>query len=182
MSAETVFYVLAAFAVVSALLCIVQRNPVASALWLVSTMFALSGIYVLLHAQFIAVIQVLVYAGAVMVLFLFVIMLLNLGREGSDLRGKPVRLVALVVGLALLARLTPGSLAGMQGSLPGAGTPLGAFAAAQAVLARGDSASVGVVGTIAEPLFRTYLVPFEITSILLLAAAVGAVVLAKRKL
>jgi len=188
MSAEPVFYILAVLAVLSALLCIVQRNPVASALWLVSTMFSLAAIYVLLNAQFIAVIQVLVYAGAVMVLFLFVIMLLNLGREGSDLRGKPVRLVALVVGLALLgelallARLTPGSLAGMQGSLPGAGTPLGAFAAAQAVLARGDSASVGVVGTIAEPLFRTYLVPFEITSILLLAAAVGAVVLAKRKL
>jgi NADH:ubiquinone oxidoreductase subunit 6 (subunit J) len=82
----------------------------------------------------------------------------------------------------LLARLSPGALAGMQGSIPGAGTPLGAFAAAQAGLARGDSVSVGVVGSIAEPLFKTFLVPFEITSILLLAAAVGAVVLAKRKL
>jgi len=188
MTAETVFYILAGLAVLSALLCIVQRNPVASALWLVSTMFSLAGIYVLLHAQFIAVIQVLVYAGAVMVLFLFVIMLLNLGREGSDLRGSPVRVVAVAVGLGLLgelvllARLTPGALANMQGSVPGAGTPLGAFAAAQAGLARSDSVSVGVVGAIAEPLFKTYLVPFEITSILLLAAAVGAVVLAKRKL
>ncbi|HEY9382694.1 MAG TPA: NADH-quinone oxidoreductase subunit J, partial [Gemmatimonadales bacterium] len=97
MSAETVFYVLGGFAVVAALLCILQRNPVASALWLVATMFSLAAIYVLLHAQFIAAIQVLVYAGAVMVLFLFVIMLLNLGRDASDLRGPPARLAAVAV-------------------------------------------------------------------------------------
>src|SRR5678809_630711 len=91
MSAEVVFYLLAGFAVVSALLCITQRNVIASAMWLVSTMFSLAAIYVLLNAQFIAAIQVLVYAGAVMVLFLFVIMLLNVGRGGNDLRGAPVR-------------------------------------------------------------------------------------------
>ena len=83
---EAVFYFFAVIAVLSALLCILQRNPVSAALWLVSTMFCLAGIYVLLNAPFIAAIQVLVYAGAVMVLFLFVIMLLNLGhgRVGSS--------------------------------------------------------------------------------------------------
>jgi len=190
MSAGTVFYILAAFAVLSALLCIVQRNPVASALWLVSTMFALAGMYVLLNAQFIAVIQVLVYAGAVMVLFLFVIMLLNLGREGNDLRGRPARVAAVAIGLGLLAELallvkvTPGSLAVLAtagaATGAGAGSPMTAFPAGQEALVA--PVAHGVVGAIARPLFLTYLVPFEITSILLLAAAVGAVVLAKRKL
>jgi NADH-quinone oxidoreductase subunit J len=190
MSVEAVFYAFGALAVVSALLCVMQRNPVASALWLVSTMFQLAGIYVLLQAQFIAAIQVLVYAGAVMVLFLFVIMLLNLGRDekGSDLRAMPVRVAALLLcagllaELVLLGRVTPGSMALLYHSTPGAGSPLDSFAMAQTGLARANLDSVGVVGAIAEPLFTTYLVPFEITSILLLAAAVGAVVLAKRKL
>jgi NADH-quinone oxidoreductase subunit J len=186
MGAQTVFYILAGFALVSALLCIVQRNPVASALWLVSTMFALAAIYVLLHAEFIAAIQVLVYAGAVMVLFLFVIMLLNLGRDSSDLRGRPARLAAVAVAVGLLAelvllvRVTPGGMSVLGGVAAGAGSPMESFPAGSAGLAA--PASQGVVGAIAAPLFQTYLVPFEITSILLLAAAVGAVVLAKRKL
>jgi len=188
MSAETVFYLLGGFAVGSALFCVTQRNPIASALWLVSTMFALAGIYVLLNAQFIAAIQVLVYAGAVMVLFLFVIMLLNLGRDQtvSDLRSAPVRFAALLIGGALLAelllvaRVTPGGMAVLQGAAGGAGSPLDAFPGAGT--AQTAPATQGVVGAIAEPLFRTYLIPFEITSVLLLAAAVGAVVLAKRKL
>jgi NADH-quinone oxidoreductase subunit J len=186
MNAELVFYVLAACAVGSALLCIVQRNPVASALWLVSTMFALAAIYVLLNAQFIAAIQVLVYAGAVMVLFLFVIMLLNLGRDTGDLRGRGARLTAVIVGVLLLAelvvlsRVTPGGMALLGPAAPGAGSPMESFPAGSAGLAA--PAGQGVVGAIAAPLFQTYLVPFEITSILLLAAAVGAVVLAKRKL
>jgi NADH-quinone oxidoreductase subunit J len=185
-SAEAVFYLLAGFAVISALLCITQRNIIASALWLVSTMFSLAGIYVLLNAQFIAAIQVLVYAGAVMVLFLFVIMLLNVGRGASDLRGAPVRFVAMLIGGALLAqlfflsRVTPGGLAVLAGSAAGAGSPMETFPGGR--VAAAAPAAQGVVGAIAEPLFRSYLVPFEITSILLLAAAVGAVVLAKRKL
>ena len=186
MSVELVFYILAGFAVVSALLCITQRNVLASALWLVSTMFSLAAIYVLLQAQFIAAIQVLVYAGAVMVLFVFVIMLLNVGRSASDIRGLPVRVVAVLVGAGLLAqllllgRVTAGGMALTQGVAAGAGSPMSAFPAG--VAGSAAPAAQGVVGAIAEPLFRTYLVPFEITSILLLAAAVGAVVLAKRKL
>lgn len=186
MSAETVFYLLAGAAVLSAVLCVVQRNPVASALWLVSTMFALAGIYVLLNAQFIAAIQVLVYAGAVMVLFLFVIMLLHVGREASDMRGRGSRVAAGAIGLLLLAelfvlsRVTPGGLAVLSGGVGGAGSPLEAFPAGRA--GQLAPAAEGVVGAIARPLFQTYLIPFEITSVLLLAAAVGAVVLAKRRL
>ena len=107
---------------VSAALCILQRNPVSAALWLVSTMFSLAAIYVLLDAQFIAAIQVLVYAGAVMVLFLFVIMLLNLGHASSDIRG-PSAVTATVVIVGLLAgelfalwRYTPGRLAAERGA------------------------------------------------------------------
>ena len=99
---EVVFYIFAAAAVLSAALCILQRSPMASALWLVSTMFSLAAIYVLLNAQFIAAIQVLVYAGAIMVLFLFVIMLLNLGHAESDLRG-PSSVAATLVIVGLLA-------------------------------------------------------------------------------
>ena len=186
MTTELVFSILAAVAVLSALGCIVQRNPVASAMLLVNAMFALAAIYVLLNAQFIAAIQVLVYAGAVMVLFLFVIMLLNLGRTASDLRGKPSWILAILVAagligeLYLLHQVTPGGLGALAGAPAGVATPGETFPGMTA--AGGPSRGSGVVGVIAEPLFRTYLVPFEITSILLLAAAVGAVVLAKRKL
>jgi NADH-quinone oxidoreductase subunit J len=166
------FWVFAGIALVSAALCISRRSPLASALWLVVTLFALSAVYVALDAQFIGVLQVLVYAGAIMVLFLFVIMLLNLGRGGpSDLKGPAGLAIAALLGGALFVQLR---------ALPGAGPPPlirlpeGTMAALQE--------QQGMVQTVARPLFSDYLIPFEITSILLLAAVVGAVVLAKRKL
>ncbi len=181
---EVVFYVFATVAVVSASLCILQRSAVSAALWLVSTMFSLAGIYVLLGAQFIAAVQVLVYAGAVMVLFLFVIMLLNIGHSTPDLRGSSmigatvVVVGLLVVELATLWRYTPGRLAAEITGTPLA-NPAALFAAGQA--AQQETAARGVVGGVAAPLFQQYLVPFEATSVLLLSAIVGAVVLAKRK-
>ncbi len=183
---EAAFYIFAAVAVIAAANCILQRSPVASALWLVQTMLALAAIYFLLSAQFIGIIQILVYAGAVMVLFLFVIMLLNLGREGSDMRG-PSALAATLVVVGLLAvelgtilfAYTPRRLADEVTRAAGLAAAQSSFAAGaaaqQAVTAR------GVVGGVAAPLFQVYLIPFEITSVLLLAAIVGAVVLAKRK-
>ncbi len=183
---DIVFYVLAVFTVISAVLCITQKNPVPSALWLVSTMFALAGIYVLLNAQFIAAMQILVYAGAVMVLFMFVIMLLNLGKDQTgDVKKGPTRLVAVLLGSALVAALltvSGTSVAGLTARLTetaGAGSPLSIMAGGQVQSAAAFSNPIGAV---ARPMFEVYLVPFEITSILLLAAAVGAVVLAKRKL
>jgi NADH-quinone oxidoreductase subunit J len=169
---QVLFYAFAGIAVASAALCISRRSPLASALWLVVTLFALSAIYVALDAQFIGVLQVMVYAGAIMVLFLFVIMLLNLGRGGpSDIKGPFGLTVAAVLAALLLMQLR---------ALPEAGPP-------EAVrLPAGTMAALqqeqGMIQVVARPLFSEYLIPFEITSILLLAAVVGAVVLAKRKL
>src|SRR6266571_5664896 len=103
-----VFRGFAALAIASAFLCVTRKNPVASALWLVVTLFALAALFVMLDAQFLAVLQVLVYAGAIMVLFLFVIMLLNLGRPGpSDIKGPLGLGVAVLLGAALLFLLQP---------------------------------------------------------------------------
>ncbi len=183
---ESVFYFFAAVAVVSALLCITRRNPVTAALWLVGTMFSLAAIFVLLNAHFIAAIQVLVYAGAVMVLFLFVIMLLNVGHTRSDLRRAGFWFVAvLAVGLLSaqllpLSRYTPERLALEYSRTEAFSNPDQVFPGGPA--AREATQQEGVVGAVSRPLFETYLVPFEVTSVLLLAAIVGAVVLAKRRI
>lgn len=166
--ATIVFYAFALAAVVSALLCILQRSPVAAALWLVGTMFNLAGMYVLLHAPFVAAVQVLVYAGAIMVLFLFVIMLLNLQKATSDFRGR-----SAVIGAAVLVAVLGAELLAFRNTRASAFDP--------AMLTAMRSSDTNPVLQVAEPMFRHWLVPFEVTSILLLAAMVGAVVLAKRK-
>jgi len=174
MNAVTIlFWSFSGLAILAALLCITAKSPIASALFLVVTLFALAGDYVLLDAQFIAVLQVLVYAGAIMVLFLFVIMLLNLGRRDapSDMSGWIGRFLGGALGVALLM-----ALVAVRASGPPEAIRLPAGATAQQAIAK------GAIGVIAEPLFKGYLVPFEITSLLLLAAVIGAVVLAKRKL
>ena len=166
------FWVFAAVAIGSAFLCITRRSPVASALWLVNTLFCLAALYVILDAHFIAAVQILVYAGAIMVLFLFVIMLLNLGRAGpSDIKGAWGKVVAGMGGLVLAVELIVLRLAVPPDALR---LPAG--------MVEGTVAEQGAVRAVAQPLFQGYLVPFEITSVLLLAAMVGAVVLAKRRL
>jgi len=166
------FWFFGVIAMVSALLCITRRSPIASALWLVVTLFSIAALFVLLDAQFIAVLQVLVYAGAIMVLFLFVIMLLNLGRPGpSDIKGPLGLGVAVLLGAVMLFLLKPLGSATLPASIQ---LPAGSVAALQQ--------QRGIVGSVANPLFDAYLIPFEIASVLLLAAIVGAVVLAKRKL
>ncbi|MFI5281414.1 MAG: NADH-quinone oxidoreductase subunit J [Gemmatimonadales bacterium] len=169
---ELVFYGACAITLASALLCITRRSPVSSALWLVNVLFNLSVVYVVLDAQFIAAVQVLVYAGAIMVLFLFVIMLLNIGRPGpTDIKGVGGKVVAAVAGLLMIGELAALSRVDLA---PGTGLPEGTIARM--------AAEQGVVQAIAHPLFESYLVPFELTSVMLLAAVVGAVVLAKRRL
>jgi NADH-quinone oxidoreductase subunit J len=170
---DFLFYVFAAIAIGGAIGVVLGRNPVSSLVFMVVTLAAGAGVYVLLEAHFLAAVQVIVYAGAIMVLFLFVIMLLNLGHDyQADLRG----------GLwALLAFATSGAIAGLlaptfRGAEPAQGvTELAGAAAIDQALA-----DYGAVGAIARPLFTDYVVPFEITGILLLVAVVGAVALAKR--
>ena len=167
------FVLFAVMAISGAIAMVFARNPVASLLYLVMAFFAMSGIFVLLDAHFIAAVNLIVYAGAILVLFLFVIMLLNLGRtEKTDLRGSVYRLLAITAGAAMFALLVVmlrgGEMTGMAGGM--------GQATIDAMLE-----SQGAVGVIAEPMFRSYLVPFEITSLLLLVAIVGAIVLARRR-
>ncbi len=183
---ERVFWFFAAVAVASAVLMVFMRNPIASAFWLIGTMLSLAAIYFMLQAQFIGVIQVLVYAGAVMVLFLFVIMLLNLGHEEADIRRLPGFLaVVLLIGV-LGSQIGPLSgysrerLAYEYTRSSSLANPDVVFDASHG--AEAATAERGVPGDIAKPLFEQYLVPFELTSMLLLSAIVGAVVLAKRRI
>ena len=159
------FYLFGGIAVVSAIAMVVNvRNTVAAAMSLVITMIALAAVYVLLEAHLVAVIQIMVYAGAIVVLFLFVVMLLNLRRdEFPPVRQRIMRVLAVGVGVGILfqfLRLLPGSLEEPAALPPGFG---GYESAGRA-------------------LYSDFVLPFEVTSLLLLAAIVGAVVLAKRSL
>jgi NADH-quinone oxidoreductase subunit J len=166
------FYLFGLVAIVSALLFVTRRSPVAAALWLVNTMFCLAALFVMLDAQFLGAIQVLVYAGAIMVVFLFVIMLLNLGRgEGkTDVRGIGWKLVAGAVGLGILAQLF---------SVTRSKAP--PFLTLPAGFAAKEVEQSGAIAPFAGPLFHDYLLAFEVTSVLLLAAIVGAVVLGRQR-
>jgi NADH-quinone oxidoreductase subunit J len=164
------FIVLAVVTVITAILVIVQRNPVASAIYLIITLFSLAGIYLLLNAPFIAVIQVLVYAGAIMVLFLFVIMLLNLEKEKRLItRHRRQKVLGVFLGIILLVLIgmifNSVLLEGSKGKFPPE-----------------KVAALGNTEVVARLLFTDYLLPFEITSVLLLVAIIGAIVLAKRQI
>ncbi len=167
------FYLFGLLALASAILFVTRKSPVAAALWLVNVMFCLAALYILLDAQFVGAIQVLVYAGAIMVVFLFVVMLLNLGHpdELSDIRDKAGRLAAGFVGLALLAEVMVLARARFPLRLEMPVPPA-------AVSVEGPG---GVIGPLAGPLFREYLLAFELTSMLLLAAIVGAVVIGRKR-
>ncbi len=165
------FYVFAGIAIGASIGVVIARSPVGSLLFMVTALAAIAGTFVLMEAHFLAAVQIIVYAGAIMVLFLFVIMLLNLGHEAQrDLKGGAFAVVS--AGLA-------GAMAGMLAlQLRGSEVVAGSGAGAEAIAAA--NAEYGVVGAIARPLYTTYVVPFEITGILLLVAIVGAVALAKR--
>jgi len=165
-----IFFVLAAMAVIGAISLIIQRHPIHSALSLIVVMIALAGLYLLMGAEFVAAVQIIVYGGAIMVLFVFVIMLLNLGHpsELAHPRGKWWKFAAGVVGLGLLSEIMVIATA----KLP-----------QQLIVPRDFNEQqlqkLNAVGTIAEPLFRDYPLAFELTSVLLLVAIAGAVVLAR---
>ncbi len=161
------FFLFATVAVVSAVSMIVTRSPIYSALWLVLNFFCLACLYLTLNAQFIAVIQIIVYAGAIMVLFLFVIMLLNLDKlpRLPDIDWR--RVVAFVLGLLVLAQIVF-AIAYALDVLPGS------FPAEQA-------AATGSAEEIGFELFTRYVALVQVIAVLLLAATIGAVLLAKRR-
>jgi NADH-quinone oxidoreductase subunit J len=169
LSINPVFYIFAALAVVLAIFMLTTENPVYSAIFLVLTFFCLAVVYITLEAEFIAAIQVLVYTGAIMVLFLFVIMLLNLStpKELVEYTG-PMKYLSILVAFAILIQI--------------------AFAA-RVTLGLGERGTypiekvreVGNVEAIAGLLFSEYLYPFEIASILLLLGMVGAIIISKKQ-
>ncbi|MBW1917214.1 MAG: NADH-quinone oxidoreductase subunit J [Deltaproteobacteria bacterium] len=162
---EIIFFILAAVALVSGVLVVIQVNPVHSALYLILNFFTVAGLYLLAHAEFIAAIQVIVYAGAIMVLFLFVIMLLNLrhpeeGGEKQHLAQK-ISGAALAGATALLVIYT--------------------FTRIKLVPGKEMVPGYGSTESVASSLFTDYLLPFEVTSVLLLVALIGAVILARAR-
>ena len=173
-SADFLFYVFSGVAIGSAIAMVTRKNPVASLLYMVATLASLAGIYVIFEAHFLAAIQIIVYAGAIMVLFLFVIMLLNLGHDyRKDLKGGVWAIFAFVVA---------GAMAGVLAQQFGDIEDLAIYQNAPgAEVIKGILTDQGAVGVIAHPLYTDYVVAFEVTGILLLVAIVGALALAKRR-
>jgi NADH-quinone oxidoreductase subunit J len=162
---EILFAILTVIALFSALMVITSKNPVYSVLWLIATFFAISGHYILLNAQFLAIVNIIVYAGAIMVLFLFVIMLMNLNKESEPKKNRWLKMAGAVSGgcllLILVAALKNTDIK-MQEEMIGGG-------------------NIGLIKSLGKELFTTYVVPFEISSVLFLSAMVGAVVIGKKE-
>lgn len=167
MLAQFLFFLLAIVAIVGALGMLIARSPVASALWLILNLFCVAGLYLTLNAQFLAVIQVLVYAGAIMVLFLFVIMLLNLA-ELPQIQAFDWKMgVGFLLGVGILAQLVY-VVARSLDVLPTALGPAG-------------PEQPGTAYQLARELFTRYAMPFEVIGLLLLVATIGAVLLARKR-
>jgi NADH-quinone oxidoreductase subunit J len=167
------FYLFGVIAIVSAVTFVTRKSPVAAAMWLIVTLFCLAAEFVMLDAQFLAAMQVLLYAGAIMVIFLFVIMLLNLGSPSEivDARGIWGKLLAGFVGIVLIAEI---------GLVAMTGIPKGKYVV-PVNFVHDQVVQYGAVGAVARPLFHDYMLAFELTSIVLLAALVGAVMLGRRR-
>jgi len=162
---QWLFGILSFLAIMFALMVVFSRNPVNSVLYLVLTFFCIAGHYLLLNAQFLAVVHIVVYAGAIMVLFLFVIMLMNLNEEGEPQRSWVTKLIAGIAGGMLLFVLV-GALKGTE----------------QLALTSYGASQIGTVKNLGMVLFTDFLFPFEIASVLLLAAMVGAIMIGKKEI
>ncbi|HEY0355276.1 MAG TPA: NADH-quinone oxidoreductase subunit J [Flavisolibacter sp.] len=159
---EILFWILSGIALISALIVVTSKQPVYSVLALIVTFFCISGHYILLNAQFLAIVNIIVYAGAIMVLFLFVIMLMNLGKDTEPQKNKWLKLAGAVAGGTLLLVMVA-ALRTTEDRMTQLGT--------------GD---IGLIQNLGRVLFTDYVVPFEIASILFLSAMVGAVVIGKK--
>jgi len=160
---DILFWVLSAMAVSCALGVILSRNPVNSVMFLILTFFAISGHYILMNAQFLAIVNIIVYAGAIMVLFLFVIMLMNLNADVEPQKGQLVQLAGVISGGVLFLVV----LAGIKSARP--------------VAIDKTASDIGLISNLGKVLFTKYVLPFEISSVLFLSAMIGAIVIGKKE-
>ena len=162
---QFLFWFLSILAIFSAIMMVASKNPVHSVLWLIVVFFAISGHYILLNAQFLAIVNLIVYAGAIMVLFLFVIMLMNLNAESEPQKNKWLKIAGVIGGGALLLVLVA--------SLKDADV--------RNRIAETNSGDIGLIHNLGLALFNDYVIPFEISSVLFLSAMVGTVVIGKKE-
>lgn len=160
----SVFYIVAILSIFFSLMVIFAKNPVHSVLYLIVTFFTFTVHYVLLNAQFLAVVNFIVYMGAIMVLFLFVLMLLNLNKDNEPTKSNLIKIIGVIAGCCLVVTLV-GSMKATVGSDP--------------VLLRNPQ--LGLVKNLGKELFGPFMLPFELSSVLLLTAMVGAVLLTKKE-
>ncbi|MBP6396351.1 MAG: NADH-quinone oxidoreductase subunit J [Saprospiraceae bacterium] len=162
MVTELMFYFLSFVAILSAIMMISTKNPVHSILYLIVTFFAIAGHYFLLNAQFLGMVHIIVYAGAIMVLFLYVIMMLNLNEDAEPVKSKYQKISATLSGGIFMLVMVAG------------------LRSADVSLEKAKNTDIGLVNQLGKVLFHDYLLPFELSSILLLSAMIGAVFLSKK--
>lgn len=162
---QILFFFLSTLAIFSSIMVLVSKNPVHSVIWLIIVFFAISGHYILLNAQFLAIVNLIVYAGAIMVLFLFVIMLMNLNAETEPRKNWWMKLTGVIAGGCFLMVLV--SLVKQAAEITGKNVLM-------------KTGEIGLIKNLGKALFSDFVVPFEISSVLFLSAMVGAVVIGKK--
>jgi len=162
---QILFWFLTVLTVFSALMVVVSKNPVYSVLWLIFTFFCISGHYILLNAQFLFIVNIIVYAGAIMVLFLFVIMLMNLNKSSEPQKNRWLRMAGVLAGGCLLL-IFVAALRNID---------------IRKQVAETNTGDIGLIQNLGKALFNEYVVPFEISSVLFLSAMIGVVVIGKKE-
>ena len=165
MITQYIFYLLSAVAIAGALLVVFNRNPVYNVLSLIMTFFAIAGHYFLLSSQFLAAVHIIVYAGAIMVLFLYVIMMLNLNVDDEPHKTIAARVGAVIAGSSMMLILVVALKSAEQMLIPGDPAPY-----------------LGLIGHLGNVLYTQYLLPFEVSAVLFLVGMVGAVMLGKKEI
>jgi NADH-quinone oxidoreductase subunit J len=160
---QILFWFLSVLAIIAAAGVVLSKNPVYSVLWLIVVFFAISGHYILMNAQFLAIVNIIVYAGAIMVLFLFVIMLMNLNADAEPPKNMYLKMAGVIAGMCLMIVFV---------------AALANSSDIKVSLAQGSK--VGLIKVLGKALFNDYVIPFEISSVLFLSAMVGTVVIGKK--
>ncbi len=160
---QILFWFLSALAVVAAVGVVVSKSPIYSVLWLIVVFFSISGHYILMNAQFLAIVNIIVYAGAIMVLFLFVVMMINLNADAEPAKHIYLKIAGVIAGMCLMLVFI---------------AALGHSDDIKISLAKGSD--IGLIKNLGKALFNQYVIPFEISSVLFLSAMVGAIVIGKK--